>query len=282
MGGVDWGEVSIEDISQAILKAIDLGINFFDTAAVYGLGLSESRLSEILGSKRHDLYIATKGGLSWSVSNKLSNRAQILRDSSPKNLRQGVEESLRRLRISRIPIYYVHWPDPNVEIHASFELLNKLLDEGKIDKIGCSNFNLAQITEASKITQISFIQLPLNLLNNQISNELNIFLESKQIKIVAYNALASGLLTGKYNQASIFNENDRRSRLPLFQGENYTKALTKVQEINKLADLQGMSSSQYSIAKILKLPNIASVIVGIKNTKQLEENWEALEKLNVV
>ncbi len=243
--------------------------------------MSESRLSKILGAKRHDLYIATKGGLSWSVNKDPSNRALILRDSSPHSLRKGIEDSLRRLRISCIPVYYIHWPDSKVKIQTSFELLNKMREEGKIGKIGCSNFDLAQMVEASKVAEISFIQLPVNLLSDEISDDLKIFLRRKKIEIVAYNVLASGLLTGKYNKSSVFNENDRRSRLSLFQGDNYIKALKKVQQINVLAELQGMSCSQFSIAKILELPNVTSAIVGIKNTKQLEENWMALQKANL-
>ncbi len=259
-----------------------MGVNFFDTAAVYGLGLSESRLSEILGNKRHDLYIATKGGLTWSNNDNSSNRFSVLRDSSPSSLKNGVENSLRRLRISRIPLYYIHWPDPNVDIRSSFELLNKLRDEGKIDKLGCSNFDLTQVFQASEVAEISFVQLPLNILGSKISHDFKTFLERKKIEIVAYNTLANGLLSAKYNESSLFQENDRRSRLPLFKGDNFKKALSKVHEINKLAALEGLTCSQYSIAQILKQSIVASVVVGIKNSKQLEENWEALQKTPII
>lgn len=278
LGGVDWGEVDVKSISSAICRALDLGVNFFDTAAVYGLGLSETRLSKILGNRRHDVCIATKGGLVWHGDGKSTSRALIFRDSSTSSLRKGVEDSLRRLKISRIPLYYIHWPDPKVEIRASFEVLNQLKLEGKIHKIGCSNFNLTQLSSASEVADISFAQLPLNLLENKISDDINSFLHSKEIKIVAYNVLANGLLTGKYNESSFFQSNDRRSRSSLFQGECFRQALIKVKEVNELAISLGLSCAQYSIAEILRRPNVASVIIGIKNTKQIEENWSTLQK----
>jgi len=277
LGGVDWGRVNLSNIRDAISQALELGINFFDTAAVYGLGLSESRLSRALGNKRHEVCIATKGGLVWQSNMPSVKRAEISRDSSPESLITGVESSLKRLKIEQIPLYYVHWPDPNVEIRASFEILNKLRDNGKIGRIGCSNFTLAQVVAATEVAEISFVQLPLNLLGNQISQDFKLFLNNKKIGIIAYNVLANGLLAGKYNELSFFGSNDRRSRLPLFQGDRFIKTLNKVQEIKKLAYLEGLTCSQYSIIQILKQSNVTSAIVGIKNANQLQENWNAVK-----
>lgn len=276
LGGVDSGDVSVKKISDAISLALELGVNFFDTAAVYGLGLSETRLAKVLGNKRHDVYIATKGGLSWSVESNSSARARVVRNSSPSSLRKSVEDSLRRLKISRIPIYYIHWPDPNVEIRISFELLNKLYDEGKIGQIGCSNFNLDQVILASDVAEISFLQMPINIMGKDISANFKNFLNEKKISLVAYNVLANGLLSGKYNEQSVFLKNDRRSRLTEFQGDNFKKALMRVEELKKIAAAEGMTCAQYSISKIIKEPEVVSVILGIKNCKQLEENWNGL------
>jgi aryl-alcohol dehydrogenase-like predicted oxidoreductase len=140
LGGIDWGVVDVAGIGSAIDRALDLGIDFFDTADVYGLGLSEERLSQTLGHRRHDVVIATKGGVSWSTPTSQS-RASITRDSSPSYLRTAVENSLRRLRLDVLPIYYVHWPDPSTPIEATFAELEKLRTEGKIGSLGCSNYS---------------------------------------------------------------------------------------------------------------------------------------------
>lgn len=274
LGGTDWGVVDLPEIGRAIGRALELGINFFDTAAVYGLGLSEQRLAEILGGKRHDLFIATKGGLSWKESPS-TGRAVILRDSSRAHLRQSVEDSLRRLRLERIPLYYIHWPDPATDIRATFECLMDLREEGKIVHIGCSNFEAGQVRTACEVAKVSFAQLPLNILGEGPTTEMQATLESHGVGIVAYNVLASGLLTGKYNAHSTFSADDRRSRLPIFQGDRYRHALARVEEIRSDAAQAGLSVAQYSVAWVLDRRAVIATILGIKSTGQLEENWAA-------
>ena len=114
LGGTDWGDINVGDIENAIHKALDLGINFFDTAGVYGLGLSEERLSKILGNRRNDVIIATKGGLTWKESQL--DRSVVIKDSSPLAIKKDIECSLRRLRLETLPIFFVHWPDINTQL----------------------------------------------------------------------------------------------------------------------------------------------------------------------
>jgi myo-inositol catabolism protein IolS len=271
LGGADWGQVSVHDIASAVTRSLELGLNFFDTAEVYGLGMSESRLAEILGARRHDVVIATKGGMSWAEASE-GGRAIISRDSSPRHLQIAVENSLRRLRLDRIPIYFIHWPDPKTEIRDTFEFLNRLQDAGKIAHIGCSNFSVAQVQAASEVSKVSFVQLPLNLLGEDITPEMAALVKEKDIKVVAYNVLANGLLTGKFNINSKFAAGDRRARLPLFQGEMYRKALHRVAEISTLAASENLTCAQFAINTVLRRGDIASVILGIKNREQIEEN----------
>lgn len=276
LGGADWGQVSVNDIASSVARSLDLGINFFDTADVYGLGLSESRLSEILGAKRHDVVIATKGGMSWEESSA-GGRAIVLRDSSPGYLQTAVEASLRRLRIDQIPIYFIHWPDPHTEIRDTFEFLSRLQEAGKVAHIGCSNFTAAQVRDACEVSKVSFVQLPVNLLGEDIAPDMAALVNEKDIRVVAYNVLANGLLTGKFNIESQFSVDDRRSRLPRFQGEMYRKALRKVAEICDLAISENLTCAQYAIAAVLQRGDIESAILGIKNLAQIEENFYALK-----
>jgi len=271
LGGADWGTISVPDIASAISRALELGVNFFDTADVYGLGLSEARLSKILGSKRHDVVIATKGGMSWRESS-LGQRAVISRDSSPAYLRTAVEASLRRLRLEQLPIYFVHWPDADIEINHTFEFLSTLKAEGKIGYIGCSNFSAAQVRVACEVSEVSFVQLPMNLLGEDIDFQMVELIKEKAIGVIAYNVLSNGLLTGKYKTNSRFDEGDRRNRLPLFQGEAYLQALHQVTEITARAQAENLTCAQYSIASILKRDYVVSAVIGIKSREQIEEN----------
>jgi aryl-alcohol dehydrogenase-like predicted oxidoreductase len=271
LGGEDWGKVDVVAIAGAMERALELGINFFDTADVYGLGRSEERLSAILGPRRHDVMIATKGGLSWQLSTS-RDRAAITRDSSPEYIRGAVEASLRRLRLERVPVYFIHWPDPNTDIRKTFECLARLQDAGKIGQIGCSNFNAQQLRLACEVAKLAYVQLPLNILGQGLESEMRQAVREKDIGVVAYNVLANGLLTGKYGSDARFPNTDRRSRLPLFQGDNYRQALQKVTEISSTAAAEGLTCAQYSIGKVLRRADVAFAILGIKSRMQIEEN----------
>lgn len=274
LGGVDWGHVNIGQMKQAIDVALDLGVNFFDTAGVYGLGLSEERLSKMLGAHRHDVVIATKGGLSWD-SGSLS-RTTIRKDSSSSAIRRDVEGSLRRLRLECLPIFYIHWPDETVPFSETFGELDKMCGEGKIQSVGCSNFSASQMKEALRFFAIKYIQLPINILGRSLDSDVVKLCAQYNVEIVAYNVLANGLLSGKYTKSSVFPKNDRRSRLPLFRGEMYHKALEQIEELKVTASCQNKSVSQYAINWALSQPHVLSAIVGIKTPNQMLDNWSAI------
>ena len=271
LGGTDWGTVDITEIGRAIDRALDLGIDFFDTADVYGLGLSEERLSQALGHRRHDVVIATKGGVSWS---RLPQRvrARVTYDSSPKYIRTAVDNSLRRLRLDVLPIYYIHWPDPTTTIETTFSELEKLRAEGKIRSLGCSNYSADQIARACQAAPVEYVQLPINVLEGVPGPDMIEVCARHQLRIVAYNVLAHGLLTGKYTESSHFAPDDRRSRLPLFHGQRYRDALAKVAQIREAAVSEGLTAAQYAIRWVLGQPHLASAIVGIKSIEQVDEN----------
>jgi aryl-alcohol dehydrogenase-like predicted oxidoreductase len=271
LGGTDWGAVDIAEIGRAIDRALDLGIDFFDTADVYGLGLAEERLSQALGHRRHDVTIATKGGVSWSRPNS-QTRATVAYDSSPTYIRTAVDNSLRRLRLDVLPIYYVHWPDPRTPIEATFSELEKLRTEGKIRSLGCSNYSAGQVALACQAATVEFVQLPVNMLEGAPGPDMMEVCARHQLRIVAYNVLAQGLLTGKYTEASRFPEDDRRSRLPLFQGQQFRDALVKAGQIREKSAAEKLTAAQYAIRWVLRQPHVASAIVGIKSVKQLDEN----------
>lgn len=271
LGGTDWGEINLEDIKKAIYTALDLGVNFFDTAGVYGLGLSEIRLSQILGKRRNDLVIATKGGLSWDETAK--GRSEIIKDSSPQAIRRDVESSLKRLKLETLPIFYVHWPDPNTSLDHTFSELLNLKIEGKIQSIGCSNFSSKQLKIACEVCKVDYIQVPVNVVSGSLDKKISEICSKNNIKVIAYNVLLNGLLTGKFNRKSTFPENDRRSRLPLFKGRNFINALERVENLKLEAARDNKSLSKFAIEWALMQEHISSVVIGIKSSKQMIDNW---------
>jgi myo-inositol catabolism protein IolS len=276
LGGVDWGNVNIGDIKKAIFKALDLGVNFFDTADVYGLGLSEERLSKILGNKRFEVVISSKGGMQWSFLEN-SSRAKIIRNSSSAYIEMAVDMSLKRLRLECIPIYFIHWPDLNTPFAETFTTLAKLQSKGKIASIGCSNFSLAEIKAASIFAKIDYVQMPVNILNGPIENETISYFEENDIAVIAYNVLSYGLLTGKYNNLSSFGPLDRRSRLTMFQKNNYLESLEKIEKLSKQALEVNLPLSHFAIRWVLEQKNIISAIIGIKNEHQIIDNFSAIK-----
>lgn len=271
LGGADWGDdVNIGEIQDAIERAISLGVNFFDAADVYGLGLSETRLSKILGERRHDLIIATKGGVSWK--RERSGRAVTRIDCSPDYIRVAVENSLKRLRVDRIPVYYIHWPEEGRDVAEAVDVLFELQNSGKIGMIGCSNFSAVQLKRALECAPIRFLQIPVNILMGWPDFEIAGVCKENKVGVAGYNVLASGLLTGKFDANTVFPHSDRRSRLPQFVGDGLRSSIHQVERLRVDAECLGLSLAQYSIKKILEQTAIETVIVGIKRPQQLDEN----------
>lgn len=274
LGGTDWGQVDVPAVETAVRQSLEHGINFFDTADVYGLGVSEERLSDALGSERHNVVIATKGGIGWSTDGR--GRARTRRDSSPAYIRQAVHDSLRRLKLDHLPLYYIHWPDPETPLAETFDELGKLQDEGKIGLIGCSNFNLAQLKAASEHVPVAALQLPMNILAPPVAENLCRFVGDHGISLIAYNVLAAGLLTGKYQAGASFGSDDRRHRDPMFQGQSFTTALDQMAVFKVDAQDMNQTLAQYAIGQVLAKPQVAAAIVGVKNSDQLEANLGSL------
>jgi len=266
-------DVDVNKIESAIELALEQGINFFDTADVYGLGMSEARISAILGHRRHEQVIATKGGVSWKEGE--NGRAITRIDCSPKYIRSAVEDSLRRLKLDRIPVYYIHWPEKNKDIGLVAETLYELQTDGKIGAIGCSNFSVEQLQRALEFAPIRLVQIPVNILLERPTPEMVGICQQNEMGIIGYNVLASGLLTGKFNAQTTFPLNDRRSRLASFVGEGLLRSLERVEDLRKDAKVTGYSLAQHSIKNALEQPAVEATIVGIKGVKQLEENIRA-------
>jgi len=276
LGGTDWGEVDVCTIQKAVQTAYERGVTLFDTADVYGLGLSEQRLAEALGTNRHSAVISTKFGVNWREDPKWT-RAETFLDSSPKRVRKALANSLERLRIDHIPLYFVHWPDATTPLEVTLLALKCYQENGQIGEIGLSNFSASQIEQASSLVRIAAVQLQYNLIDCQAEEELLPLCEQLGISVIAYGTLAQGLLTGKYDESVAFDENDRRYRLPHFQPAHIERNLAAVRRLREVGGRYNKAPAQVAIRWVLEHPAVDAVIVGAKTPTQVESNLGAMD-----
>lgn len=274
LGGTDWGKFDLDSTTQAVSVAFELGINLFDTADIYGLGKSEERLSQALANARTRAVIVSKCGIRWEANGH--ERASTSRDGSAPYVAQAVENSLRRLRLETIPLYLVHWPDPNVPIGETIDALDRIRKAGKIRYIGVSNFSANQLREAHSVAPIAAAELPYSLRNREAEDLMFPLCQQLGIAVLAYGSLAQGMLTGKYNAATRFGSDDRRQRLAHFQQQMLATNLETVERLRQVSKHCGRSPAQVALRWVLDQPVVACAIVGAKSPKQVQENLGAL------
>lgn len=278
LGEVDYGVVDRNQLKLTIYNALDHGINFFDTADIYGLGRAETSLSEILKSKIKDVVIITKVGVRWTSQKDKTGRVRTVRDSRPQYVVTALEASLRRLRIECIPIYLIHWPDIHTPIEETVEALIRCKKAGKIAHIGVSNFTAQQIRLAASAAdgQLEVAEIGYNLVNKEVESETLSTCQDLGVNVVAYAPLAQGFLAGKYDTESDFEQNDCRSRLDHFQRKELQKNLPIISELKDISHKHKKTVAQTAIRWVLDHPLVASTIVSSKTVAQLEQNIGAV------
>jgi len=256
-GRSGWTDVD-DDISiKAMGTAFDLGINLFDTAEVYGDGHSEEVLGKALKGIRDRVLIATK-----VFSNHLK----------AEDVRKALEGSLRRLKTDYVDLYQIHWPNDKVPLEETMGALVALQQEGKIRSIGVSNFNVAQMEEASRYGRIDSLQPPYSLFWRHIEKDILPYCAANQIGVIAYSPLAQGLLTGKFNRDNRPQKPDVRAHNVLFQGEVYEHCLEAVEEIRKIAQAHHQTVGNAAINWLLAQKGMTSAIIGARTPEQVKEN----------
>jgi aryl-alcohol dehydrogenase-like predicted oxidoreductase len=273
----DWG--SHEDISREITaKALDLGVNFFDTADVYARGISEEILGRALQGKRHDVVLATKchGRMSDDDPNSFGN--------SRKHVIEACEASLRRLQTDWIDLYQIHRPQPSVPIDETLRALDDLARSGKIRYAGCSTYAAWQVCEAHYVAKqlgsAGFVceQPPYNLLDRRIERELLPFCRTYDYAVIPWSPLAGGILSGKY----LHDKPGEGRYAKSDPSKRVTQAPTdKLRKLQKLAEKNDLSMATLSLAWVSNQPGITSPIIGARSLTQLEESVAACQvKLN--
>jgi len=261
-----WGTQDDQESIAAINCALDLGVNWIDTAAIYGLGHSEEVVAKALKGRSNRPYIFTKCSMIWDEKGKIGG--SIKADS----VRREVEASLRRLDIETIDLYQIHWPNPDSEIEEGWTTLAKLKDEGKVRYIGVSNFNVEQLKRAQKIAPVTSLQPPYSLVKPDVEKEILPFCLENNIGVIVYSPMQSGLLTGKMTPERVANlpDDDWRKNNSEFQEPRLSRNLKLVEVLQQIGQQHDRSPGEMAIAWTLNNPAVTAAIVGGRNPKQVE------------
>lgn len=271
IGGGDWefawGSQEDTDSVAAIERALDLGLNWIDTAAIYGLGHSEEVVGQALKNSTHKPYVFTKCSMRWNLEDR-----KIYRSLQAVSVREELENSLRRLNRETIDLYQVHWPNPENEIEEGWETLAKLKEEGKIRYIGVSNFSVEQMKRVEAIAPITSAQPPYSLVNPKAQDEVLPYCLEQNIGVINYSPMASGLLTGKMTAERIdqMPSDDWRKRSPNFNEPKLTRNLKLAELLRAIGDEHDVQPGVVAIAWTLHHPAITAAIVGARRPDQVD------------
>jgi aryl-alcohol dehydrogenase-like predicted oxidoreductase len=268
-----WGPQDDGEAVAAILTALDLGINWIDTAPVYGVGHSEELVGRALKQTKHKPFIATKCGRLWNEKKELI--PCLKRDS----VRRECEASLRRLGVERIDLYQMHWPDPLEDIEEAWEEMALLAAEGKVRYLGACNFNVEQLERVRKIYPVASLQPPYSMLRREPEKELLGYCSVHNVGVVAYSPMQRGLLTGQFSHERLaaLAPDDHRRRAPEFQEPAFSASLELVEGLKKIAERRGRTVAQLAISWVLRRPEVTAAIVGARRPSQIRETAPAAD-----
>jgi aryl-alcohol dehydrogenase-like predicted oxidoreductase len=274
MGGpwqYGWGPQDEGEAIAAILKAIDLGINWIDTAAIYGCGRSEELLGMALKKTKIRPIIATKCSLLWN------DKREKIGCLKAESIRKECEDSLKRLGIETIDLYQMHWPDPEIDLEEGWGEMARLQKQGKVRYIGVSNFNVKQLDRIRKIAPVASLQPPYNMNNRGIEKDLLGYCSKNNIGVVTYSPMQRGLLTGKFSKKYLATlaPDDHRLKSGDYQEPEFSATLALVDKLRPIAERNKRTLAQLAIAWVLRRPEVTAAIVGARKPSQIAETAPA-------
>lgn len=261
-----WGEQDDQQSIQTIHKALEMGVNWIDTAPIYGLGHSEQVIAKALKQTSYKPYIFTKCGLVWDDAQNISN---VLKRAS---VEQEVEDSLRRLDVETIDLYQIHWPNPDGDIEEAFETMADLQKKGKIRYLAVSNFSVAQMQRVGKIAKITANQPEYSLLSRKVEDMILPYCYEQNIGVINYSPMASGLLTGKMTRERVANlpADDWRRRHDQFKEPRLSRNLSLVALLKEIGASHNATPGEVAVAWTLLNPAVTAAIVGLRRPDQVE------------
>ena len=270
IGGGDWefgwGAQDDAESVAAIERALELGVNWIDTAAVYGLGHSERIVRRALEGVERRPYVFTKAGLLAGGGGRVVNR--LTRDS----IRREVEASLTRLGVDAIDLYQIHWPNPDRDVEEGWAAFGELKDEGVVRHIGVSNFDVDQLRRAQAIAPVETLQPPYSLVERAVEEEILPFAERAGIGVIAYSPMGSGLLSGAMTRERIAGlpDNDWRKRDERFTDPAVSRHLATVERLEAVAERHDTTAGAVAIAWTLTNSAVDGAIVGFRRPEQVD------------
>jgi aryl-alcohol dehydrogenase-like predicted oxidoreductase len=278
--GGTYGRIDEAQFRHAVPQAIGKGINCFDTAEAYGMGVSEEALARALGSRRSDVCLVTKFGVGYD---EMPNR----RDSSRARVLASIDKSLQRLRTDHVDVYLVHWPDPSTQLDETMRALDDIVQQGKARFIGVSNFRLGQIQDCMRRRRIDVVQYAWNMFDRRMQAEIFPYCAAQQIGVMAYGSLAYGMLSGTFHTGMQFEESDWRSRggmlgsinlfRTLFGPEQFPRNLAAIEDLKRLAAKYDKTLPQFALRWTLSNPAVGTALVGFREPAEVTENLGALD-----
>jgi aryl-alcohol dehydrogenase-like predicted oxidoreductase len=261
-----WGPQDDDEAVGAIRRAVELGMNWIDTAAVYGLGHSEELVARALKGVSERPYVFTKCSQVWDESGNISNN--LKKDS----VKRECEESLSRLQVEAIDLYQIHWPRPDEDIEEGWEAMAELKEEGKVRHIGVSNFDVEQMERIREIAPVETLQPPYNMLKRGIEDEILPYCQENDIGVIAYSPMRSGLLTGKMSPERVANlpADDWRRNSSDFQEPRLSRNLELVSLLEEIGVEHGRSPGEVAIAWTLRHQAVTAAIVGGRRPDQVD------------
>src|SRR5437016_7052047 len=267
-----WGEQDDKESVGPIRRALELGVNWIDTAAVYGMGHSEEVVALALRTwPGRRPYVFTKCGLRWD------EQGYVHRSLNAASIRQECEDSLRRLKVDVIDLYQIHWPTE--ELEEGWSAMARLQKEGKVRWIGVSNFNVGEMRRAQAVAPTTSLQPPYSFVRREIEQEILPYCQSEELGVIVYSPMASGLLTGAMtrDRAEALPMSDWTSRDIEFQEPKLSKNLALVERLREVGKRHGSPPGQVAIAWTLRNPAVTGAIVGARSAKQVEVTMGAAE-----
>lgn len=263
-----WGHSDDQSSITTIHRALDQGINWIDTAPIYGVGHSEEVVGRALKGRRNRPFVFTKCGLIGNKSGEGTVRNVLKADS----IRKEVDESLRRLQIDVIDLYQMHWPDPEADIEEAWTAMAEAQASGKVRYIGVSNFTVEQLQRIQKIAPVSSLQPPYALLRREIETDLLPFCAEHNIGVIVYSPMMSGLLAGTMTRERVaqFPEDDWRRRDGQYQEPQLSRNLALVERLRDIGEQHGRSPAEVAIAWTLRAPMVTGAIVGARRPDQID------------
>jgi len=258
MGAGYWGKCDDEDSIRTIHRALDVGINFLDTAPAYNRGYSEQVVGKGLAGRRNEIVLSTKVA------------------AAPGQIRQSLEDSLRRLQTDYVDVLFVHWPNRSQPLAETMEVLEALRREGRIRAVGVSNFTVEMMAMASKYGTVDVVQPPYNLIWRFIEDDVKPYSLEHGVGIVTYSSLAQGLLTGTLRLNTSFGGDDQRPRSILWLSENYGKCLYATERLRPIAQSLGVSLSQLALRWLVSQSGVTSALVGARLPEEIAQDADVL------